>query len=82
MEIDPRLLSADELARFNSQTDESSLKLATPIWVRLAKLPSLFSHNQALLLCQNSQDEWSAWIPDFGEATLHPHEFYFASEWN
>lgn len=44
-------------------------------WVHLLELKSTFSFDEALLLCQMSDDEWVAWIPGHGEAVLHTHEF-------
>lgn len=44
-------------------------------WVQLLELPSPFSFDEALLLCQHSDDEWVAWIPDHGEAVLHVSQF-------
>jgi hypothetical protein len=56
---------------------------STPaVWVRLAALPSPYSHDQGLLLCRHSDDEWLVWIPDHGEAILHRSEFFFDSDWN
>lgn len=57
---------------------ESSLS----VWVWLATLPNPYSHDQALLLCRHSDDEWIAWIPDHGETVLHRSEFYFDEDWN
>ena len=56
------------------------LKLSHPeiqadTWVKLLELPSTFSFDEALLLCQNSEDEWVAWIPGHGEAVLHVSQF-------
>lgn len=45
-------------------------------WVHLLELPSAFSYDEALLLCQLSEDEWVAWIPSHGEAVLHTRQFY------
>lgn len=53
-----------------------------PVWVKLAILPNSYSHDEALLLCRQSEDEWLAWIPDHGEVILHVSEFYFDSAWN
>lgn len=39
-------------------------------WVELKELPSVYSHNEALLLCQISNHEWLAWAPDHGEFVL------------
>ncbi|AUS98954.1 hypothetical protein CLI64_00235 [Nostoc sp. CENA543] len=46
----------------------------TPInetWVKLLHLPSEYSCDEAKLLCQESPNTWVAWIPDYGEMTLH-----------
>jgi len=43
-------------------------------WVHL-ELPSTFSFDEALLLCQTSENEWVAWIPDHGEAVLNTRQF-------
>lgn len=43
-------------------------------WVHLLELPSTFSFDEALLLCELSEDEWVAWIPDYGEAVLHTRQ--------
>lgn len=45
-------------------------------WVNLLELPSAFSYDEALLLCQLSEDEWVAWIPGHGEAVLHTRQFH------
>ena len=44
-------------------------------WVQLLELPNPFSFNEALLLCQRSEDQWVAWIPNHGEAVLNTHQF-------
>lgn len=44
-------------------------------WVQLLELKSTFSFDEALLLCQISENHWVAWIPDCGEAVLHTSEF-------
>ncbi len=44
-------------------------------WVKLLETPSSFSFDEALLLCQTSEDEWIAWIPDHGEAVLKVDQF-------
>jgi hypothetical protein len=41
----------------------------------LLDLPSAFSFDEALLLCQCSAREWVAWIPDSGEEVLHTSQF-------
>ncbi|MBW4636297.1 MAG: hypothetical protein KME30_31790 [Iphinoe sp. HA4291-MV1] len=44
-------------------------------WVKLLELPNPYSFDEALLLCQVSQQEWLVWIPDHGEAQLHVSQF-------
>nr|WP_199290283.1 hypothetical protein [Leptolyngbya sp. FACHB-36] len=39
-------------------------------WVKLRHLPSAFSFDEALLLCQQSEHTWLAWVPDYGEILL------------
>jgi hypothetical protein len=40
-------------------------------WVKILEIPSVYSFDQGLLLCQISNHEWLAWIPDHGEAVLY-----------
>lgn len=44
-------------------------------WVRLLDELNPFCHDEALLLCQESESEWVAWIPDHGEAILDISQF-------
>lgn len=44
-------------------------------WVKLLELPSPFCSDTALLLCQESENQWLGWIPDYGEIKLYPHQF-------
>lgn len=53
----------------------SSQEFQDDTWVHLLELPSRFSFDEALLLCQLSEDQWLAWIPDHGEAVLHTRQF-------
>jgi len=39
-------------------------------WVQLRDRISPYSAEEALLLCENSDGSWVAWVPDHGEATL------------
>jgi hypothetical protein len=36
-------------------------------WVKLLHPPTAFSFDEAWLLCECGEDEWLAWIPDYGE---------------
>ncbi len=46
-------------------------------WVQLLKPESLnaLCHEEALILCQISNWEWIAWIPDHGEAMINIEQF-------
>jgi hypothetical protein len=55
----------------------SQEKLQASTWVKLLELPSAYSFDQALLLCQVREDEWLAWIPDHGEALLNTRQFSY-----
>lgn len=44
-------------------------------WVKVLNPPTAFSYDEALLLCQTSENQWLAWIPDYGEILLHTNEF-------
>ena len=50
-------------------------KFQPDTWVHLLELPSRFSFDEALLICQLSEDKWIAWIPDHGEAILNARQF-------
>jgi hypothetical protein len=43
--------------------------------VKLREAPSPYSHDEALLLCQQSDTEWVAWVPDYGEIVLDHYQF-------
>jgi hypothetical protein len=55
----------------------SQQKLQASTWVKLLELPSDYSFDEALLLCQVTEDEWLAWIPDHGEALLNTRQFSY-----
>jgi hypothetical protein len=45
-------------------------------WVKLLDLPNPYSFDEALLLCEHSENEWIAWIPDHGETILNLGQFW------
>ncbi len=59
----------------SNRTDIPQPQLDT--WVRLLEPESFnpFCHDEALLLCQISNWEWIAWIPDCGEAVINIDQF-------
>ncbi len=44
-------------------------------WVNLLEPPTPHCYDEALLMCQYADGQWSAWIPDFGEVKLHSGQF-------
>ncbi|ACK67798.1 hypothetical protein PCC8801_3848 [Rippkaea orientalis PCC 8801] len=52
--------------------------LESNMWVRLLEPLSLFCYDEAILLCQLSEIEWIAWIPDHGESMLNIEQFCVA----
>lgn len=45
-------------------------------WVKLMHLPSDYAFDEAMLLCQESQDTWVTWVPSHGEVVLDRSHFY------
>lgn len=39
-------------------------------WVSLNLPPSKYAQDIALLLCEAAEDQWLAWVPEFGEVEL------------
>lgn len=67
-----------------NRSDVPSVKAFLPtleptpaMWVKLMQTPSLFSSDEALLLCPVSDYQWLAWVPDYGEIVLDREEFYW-----
>jgi hypothetical protein len=45
-------------------------------WVKLLQPPTEYAFDEAKLLCQESPDTWSVWIPDCGQIVLDRSHFY------
>jgi hypothetical protein len=65
----------------NKIYDNSLQQCQSNAWVKLRELPSIYSHDEALLLCQLGKDEWLGWVPDHGEAVLYEHQFEVDGNW-
>lgn len=50
-------------------------KSAPSTWVKVLNPPTAYSFDEAWLLCEYSDDQWLAWIPDYGEILLSTDEF-------
>jgi hypothetical protein len=61
----------------NKSYPNSQQKLEASTWVKLLELPTAFSFDEALLLCQVTEDKWLAWIPDHGEELLNTRQFSY-----
>jgi hypothetical protein len=57
--------------RYQNQVQE----LQAYTWVKLRVRLNPYSHDEALLLCQQSETHWVVWIPDYGEAILDQSQF-------
>jgi hypothetical protein len=57
-------------------TPRSRLSLASSsAWVTLHNPPTELCQEEALLLCQAANNQWVAWIPDYGKILLTPEDF-------
>lgn len=54
-------------------TDSGDYQPST--WVKLNEIPHQMSFDEALLLCQESDQQWWVWIPDFGQVLLPTSQF-------
>lgn len=69
------ILPVGQSLNWSNQSNNTSLEFEANTWVQLLKLPNLYSHDEALLLCELSVDEWVAWIPGHGETVLNVRDF-------
>jgi len=44
-------------------------------WVKLHHPPTELCQDEALLLCQAANNQWVAWIPDYGKILLTAEDF-------
>jgi hypothetical protein len=56
------------------------VKPAPSTWVKLNQCPGLCSSDEALLLCQVTQNQWLVWVPDYGELILEREGFYLLGD--
>ncbi|NJP12355.1 MAG: hypothetical protein HC866_25210 [Leptolyngbyaceae cyanobacterium RU_5_1] len=50
-------------------------ELAPSTWVKLLNPPTPFSADEALLLCPASDNQWLAWVPDYGKMMVDTDDF-------
>jgi hypothetical protein len=55
---------------------ETIFEPVSGLWVALRDLPSDYSHEEALLLCETFPGEWVSWVPGYGEITLSRGQFH------
>jgi hypothetical protein len=48
---------------------------ATHLWVKLRAPITNYSHDEALLLCEEEEGNWVAWVPGYGETLLLRSQF-------
>lgn len=68
-------LSTSPWEKFRNSLPTSMAKPEASTWVRLVNPPTAFSFDEAWLLCEYSESQWLAWIPDYGEILLNLDEF-------
>ncbi|GET43713.1 MULTISPECIES: hypothetical protein [Microseira] len=61
--------------RLCDRTTPPAPKFAPSVWVKVLNPPTAFSFDEAWLLCEYSENQWLAWIPDYGEILLRIDEF-------
>lgn len=49
-------------------------RFSSSTWVKLRNLPSPYSFDEAMLLCECEEGRWVAWVPDFGEIVLDTNQ--------
>ncbi len=73
-----RLSSAHRVAA-TLQTQRSRPSAPAPLnssaWIKLHNPPTELCQDEALLLCQAANNQWVAWIPDYGKILLAPEDF-------
>lgn len=64
-------------AALQTQRSRSSApaSLNSSMWVKLHKPPTELCQGEALLLCQAANNQWVAWIPDYGKILLTSEDF-------
>ncbi|HTL88989.1 MAG TPA: hypothetical protein VL134_06290 [Leptolyngbya sp.] len=58
----------------------SAPRFTPSMWVQLLNPPTAYSFDQAWLLCQCSENQWVAWVPEYGELLLRTDEFSSLTE--
>jgi len=69
------ILPVGQSVDWSNKANSTSFEFEANTWVQLLKLPNDYSHDEALLLCKLTADEWVAWIPGYGEAVLNVRDF-------
>ncbi|MBN8561302.1 MAG: hypothetical protein J0L70_12305 [Leptolyngbya sp. UWPOB_LEPTO1] len=63
-----------------AQSISCAPRFTPSMWVQLLNPPTAYSSDQGRLLCQVAEDQWLAWVPDYGELLLTTDEFCSLSE--
>lgn len=71
-----QLLEAPSDLRQRDRLDQPG-RVSTSTWVTISQAKLPVWSDEALLLCQTSEYEWIAWVPDYGEITLDIDSFNF-----
>lgn len=74
--ISTAVASTSAWENFSHQPASVKPQFQSSTWVRLVNPPTAFSFDEAWLLCEAGENQWLAWIPDYGEILLNTEEFY------
>lgn len=67
--------SAAAWEKFRTLSIPCAPRFTPSMWVQLLKPPTAYSFDQAWLLCQCAEDQWLAWVPEYGELLITTDEF-------
>ncbi len=70
-----KVTSARAWEKLGADSTLSVLQYQPSTWVKLFNPPTAYSFDQAWLLCEYSENQWLAWVPDYGEILLNTDEF-------
>jgi hypothetical protein len=70
-----KVTSALAWEKLRADSTSAVLQYQPSTWVKLFNPPTAYSFDQAWLLCQCSENQWLAWVPEYGELLLNTDEF-------
>lgn len=85
MSLDSEMLALDTSTisaweTFRTVSIPCAPRFTPSMWVQLLKPPTAYSFDQAWLLCQCAEDQWLAWVPEYGELLITTDDFCSLTE--